>query len=185
LYKIKFNFVPLSKNNIESELGYAYLHAVASKAGLNCYINNRHSDDYGTDATVEFFDKIPGTYITDVPLRIQLKSTYNYSLDANFNIKFQLNPVELYDKLRDFSGHPRRILVVLLLPKNSDDWLKCTPEDLVLKKAAYWVSLYNAPATDNKSTITIKIPKENLLTPENLISLCTRIAKNDVPKYEV
>ncbi|MBK6679640.1 MAG: hypothetical protein IPG53_06220 [Ignavibacteriales bacterium] len=54
-----------------------------------------------------------------------------------------------------------------------------------MKKAAYWVSLYDAPATDNKSMVTIKLPKENLLTPENLISLCIRIAKNDVPKYEV
>ena len=106
-------------------------------------------------------------------------------MDNNSNIRYQLNSVELYDKLRDFSGHPRRILVVLLLPKNSDDWLKCSPEELILKKAAYWVSLYDAPATDNKSMVTIKLPKENLLTPENLISLCIRIAKNDVPKYEV
>jgi hypothetical protein len=177
--------MPLTQNNIESELGYAYLHAVASKAGLNCYNNNRHSDGYGTDATVEFFDKIPGTYITDVHLRIQLKSTYNYSLDSESNIKFELNSISLYNKLREFSGHPRRILVVLLLPDNPDDWLKCSPEELVLKKAAYWVSLYDAPATNNKSTITIKLPKGNLLTPENLISLCMRIAKDDVPKYEV
>ena len=37
--------------NIESELSYAYLHAVASRAAMSCRDGNRHEDNNGIDAT--------------------------------------------------------------------------------------------------------------------------------------
>ena len=40
----------LSPPNIESELSYAYLHAVASKAGMACNAGSRHEDNNGIDA---------------------------------------------------------------------------------------------------------------------------------------
>jgi hypothetical protein len=39
----------LTKNNIESELSYAYLHAVASASGAGCQCGNRHDDNAGID----------------------------------------------------------------------------------------------------------------------------------------
>jgi hypothetical protein len=71
--KTENSIMPLQTNEIESELSYAYLHAVTSRAGLNCKIENRHADNYGSDAIVDYFDAIPGSYRTDVSLRIQLK----------------------------------------------------------------------------------------------------------------
>ncbi len=40
----------LSVQNIESELSYAYLHAVAAQAGVSCTQGSRHEDNHGIDA---------------------------------------------------------------------------------------------------------------------------------------
>jgi len=51
----------LSDNDIKSELSYAYLHAVASRAGMACEVAGRHSDGAGVDATIrakERFDSL-------------------------------------------------------------------------------------------------------------------------------
>lgn len=40
--------------NIESELSYAYLHAVAAKAGMSCKQGDRHDDGAGVDAEVNY-----------------------------------------------------------------------------------------------------------------------------------
>jgi len=42
----------LSDANIEAELSYAYLHAVASRAGFSCAVAERHLDDAGVDAVI-------------------------------------------------------------------------------------------------------------------------------------
>jgi hypothetical protein len=44
--------VLLSENNIKSELSYAYLHAVAARAGLGCHATDRHTDGAGVDAVL-------------------------------------------------------------------------------------------------------------------------------------
>ena len=43
----------LSQFNIESELSYAYLHAVASRAGFSCTHADRHLDSAGVDAQIQ------------------------------------------------------------------------------------------------------------------------------------
>ncbi len=42
----------LTDRNIEAELSYAFLHAVACKAGFSCEYRNRHLDSAGADATI-------------------------------------------------------------------------------------------------------------------------------------
>jgi len=175
--------MPLTSENIESELSYAYLHAVASKAGLNCTVGNRHSDGNGTDATIEYFDVIPGSYITDVSLRVQLKSTTKIVGEHNDHLSYFLKEIDHYDRMRINKGQPYRILVVLFLPKDSSEWLNCSPDQLILKKAAYWVCLYGAEDSDNKTGITVYLPKINLLTPESLITLAQEIGKGNIPMY--
>jgi len=60
-FKVNQSCMPLPITEIESELGYAYLHAVASKAGMSCKCENRHGDNYAIDAVVDYFDRIPGS----------------------------------------------------------------------------------------------------------------------------
>ncbi|MBL7739608.1 MAG: DUF4365 domain-containing protein [Chitinophagaceae bacterium] len=173
----------LTDQNIESELSYAYLHAVASKAGVNCMPSNRHFDNNGTDALLEYCDNIPGTYISDVTLRIQLKATTKPITESGGYLSYFMKEIEQYDKLRTEKGMPHRILVVLFIPNDPSSWLECTHDQLILKKAAYWVNLYGAEESDNKSGVTVYLPKANLLTPDSIINIAQSVAKGELSDY--
>ena len=41
--------MPLMSTDVESELSYAYLHAVVANAGYECALSGRHSDNAGVD----------------------------------------------------------------------------------------------------------------------------------------
>lgn len=175
--------MPLSVTNIESELSYAYLHALTSRAGMNCYVPNRHADNYGVDAVVEYFDTIPGTYITDVSIRVQLKATYQKLTETDTHFKYYYQNAAQYNKMRVDTGRPVRIFVILLLPQDSNQWLTWSTEQLIIKNVAYWVNLYGAPEP-NETGITISIPKANVVNGQSLIDLMQAIAKGDIPAYE-
>jgi hypothetical protein len=50
-------------------------------------------------------------------------------------------------------------LVVVCVPEIENDWVEIKQDEMLLRYSAYWYSLRDAPDTDNKSSITIKIPK--------------------------
>lgn len=175
----------LPTNEIESELSYAYLHAVASRAGLNCKVENRHGDNYGVDALVDYFALIPNTWRTDVSLRIQLKATTNKGAETATHYPFFFRGIDQYDKLRTNKGEPHRILIVLFLHEDGADWLTCTTDELILKYSAYWVCLYGAVASANATGETVYLPKANLLTPDSLINICQEIGIGNLPAYQI
>lgn len=178
--------MPLAQNDIESELSYAYLHAVASRAGLNCKVENRHGDNYGVDAIVDHFGPIPDTYITDVSLRVQLKATINKGSEKNNHISYLFKGASQYDRLRTNCGQPHRILIVLFLPKEPENWLHLSEQELLLKQAAYWVSLYGAEAmAPDAASKTVYLPKNHLLTPQSINLLCQEIGKGNIPNYKL
>lgn len=177
--------MPLPTADIESELSYAYLHSVASKAGLNCKVENRHGDNYGIDAQIDYFAPIDGTWRTDVSLRVQLKATINRGVETDTHISYPFRGIEQYNRLRINSGEPYRILVVLFLSGSPDDWLSITADELVMKQAAYWTFLYGAADSLNTTSQTIYLPKANLLTPDGLTTICQEIGRGNVPNYNI
>lgn len=46
--------MPLLQNEIEEALSYAYLHAVAAKAGMSCKVGSRSDDNAGVDAEINY-----------------------------------------------------------------------------------------------------------------------------------
>lgn len=65
--------------DIEAELSYAYLHAVASKVGVSCESSGRLEDKAGIDASLvaRRSNPPPGGYLSEVTLNVQLKATTN------------------------------------------------------------------------------------------------------------
>jgi len=170
--------------NIESELSYAYLHAVCSKAGLSCNQGNRHDDGAGVDVVITYRGELKHTYLREIPLSVQLKATTTQPSEKNGNFSYFLQGVDRYNKLRANDSPVYKILVVLFLPENQDDWLKCSAEELIMKKAAYWVNLYDEPEVLTTSGTTISIPTSHILTPEALMNLVNLAAKNYTPPYQ-
>lgn len=164
--------VLLSENNIKSELSYAYLHAVAARAGLGCHATDRHTDGAGVDAVLrarERFD--PSSIYTDFTVDVQLKATSAAPSLQGGRLSFWLKR-DAYDKLRTTAAAAPRLLVVLFLPEDPEEWLVLSEEALVAKRCAYWVSLYGAP--DGAETgSTVYLARENVLDVACLRRLMT------------
>lgn len=174
----------LSPPNIESELSYAYLHAVASKAGMSCSPGTRHDDNNGVDATLTAWGPFPGGgYLNEVDIKVQLKATIGTPVDSGENLSYFLAGVKRYDDLRAETVSTPRILVVLFLPPDPTEWIGQSEDELVLRKCAYWQSLRGAPATTNKTGETVYLPKTQMFTPDGITALAARLSLPDFPTY--
>ena len=173
-----------TEQDIEARLSYAYLHAVASHAGFVCRPATPDEDKEGIDAVVSAYGAFAVTWRTQVTMNVQLKATVKTPTDDGTQLSYFVQGIRRYDKLREDHREPVRLLVVLFLPPLHADWLICTEAQLVLKRCAYWASVRNAPAADNDTGKTVRIPKEQILRPENLQALVQRLALgNDIPCY--
>ena len=104
-------------------------------------------------------------------LDLQLKATINLRASPdgrrkNGHYRFPLNRRN-YDLLRMETQTPR-LLVVLDLPRKEKRWTTIAAEKLVMRRRAYWLSLRNCDATDNQSSITVRIPMGNVFDVDNL-----------------
>lgn len=175
----------LSDLDVESELSYAYIHAVAAKAGMECVGSGRHSDNRGIDATINGWGLETGTYKNSASVHIQLKATVSVPSVKNNALAYFMDDVGRYDDLRSVHYQIPRILVVLFLPKNKEQWLQISNEQLILKRCAYWTSLLDAPVSANKSGQTIYLPQSQVFNPQELRKLLTKIANRQPLKYRI
>lgn len=175
----------LTQNNIKSELSYAYLHAIASRAG--CAVGNvdRHTDGTGVDAVVRARQQFHAESIfTHFSIDIQLKATSNAPPpDSKGRLPFELS-LEHYNKLRLRERQAELILVVLYLPSDEAHWITHSVEGLTTRKCAFWVGLRGAPDSSNKSSQTIYIPAKNLFSVEGLLDILTRVSLGQLIEYE-
>ena len=82
-----------------------------------------------------------------------------------------------YDDLR-ITAYVPRYLFVVAMPHEVRRWIEVVPDDetTLFRCVGYWMSLKDYQAT-NQQSITIRIPKDNLLTPEALTQLMHRIGQ--------
>jgi hypothetical protein len=176
---------PLSPQNIESELSYAYLHAVAARAGVGCKVCTRHDDNAGVDAELTGWGPFPnGGYRKEVDIKVQLKATLKQPNVIGDSLAYSLTGIPQYNDLRTDTVSTPRILVVLILPEDEKEWLELTQDALVLRKCAYWVSLRGAPPSSNDTSQTIYLPKNQKFDPDSLTQILSQISRNSIPVYQ-
>jgi hypothetical protein len=169
--------------NIESELSYAYLHAIASRAGIICEYVGRHSDAAGVDAVLRVKGRLdPNSSLTQFTIDVQLKATKKVPVERAGRYSHSLE-VKNYDELRSIDVGAPQLLVVLFLPDDVEAWLVHDEEGLVSRRCAYWLSLHGAPGTDRDSK-TVYVPRANMLSVNRLLELMTRYSKGEVIGYE-
>lgn len=64
--------------------------------------------------------------------------------------------------------------MILELPKDNEQWVSVTDQELVLRRRAYWFSLqqtYKDKEVNDQKTVTIHIPTRNVLDVETLQDL--------------
>lgn len=175
---------PLTTNDIESELSYAYLHAVASSVGAGMGPATRHEDNAGVDAKlVGWGPFVGGGFLTEVDLKVQLKATTKNPRVQDGKLSFELQGIHRYDDLRAETVSTPRILVVLFLPEDQEEWLEFSTDSLTLRKCAYWVSLRGADSTTNRTSVTVYLPESQPFNPDGLREVFRRLSLKEVLRY--
>ena len=67
------------------------------------------------------------------------------------------------------------ILILFVLPEDEDAWLDASDERLIIRKCAWWYSLEGQPPTTNLGTKRIKIPENQVFSPEALHKLMENV----------
>ncbi|MFO0750883.1 MAG: hypothetical protein U1F43_35210 [Myxococcota bacterium] len=138
----------MKPNDIESELSYAYLHAVAAQAGIACQLASRALDNLGIDATsTSSATSGSGAVFTDLSLQVSSRrpSSRQRSHRRGCHTRSMLKTC---NRLRGVSVVPPKLLVVLFLPPDPANWLAHSADELVLRRCGYWMSLAGAPAIE-------------------------------------
>ena len=148
----------------QEALSRAYVTAVAARAG---YVTSEMSPDRdGVDMRIHAGGPMRPA------LDLQLKATTNLRPSTNELYRFRLKRRN-YDLLRIPTQTPR-LLIVLDLPKDNRQWVNISADRLVLRKRAYWMDLRGHTETANVSSITVRIPADNVFDVETLSILMER-----------
>ncbi len=163
----------LTRNHRQEALTRAYILTIAARAGFSSSVRDF---DYGIDVTLHDLRRRGRRYAeSGFKLDLQAKSISAAEV-LDGPILYDLD-VKNYDDLRNPHVGCPRILVVLLLPDDETHWTEQTEEHLVLRRAAYWMSLKGREASTNNRSVRLTIPRENLLTIVALQALMERVRR--------
>lgn len=155
----------------KEEFSYAYIYAVASAAGYSFQKSSRPTDMGGVDISIS--GTTSNEYLYEPQLDLQVKST---SLDI-LTEEFIRYPIKLknYNELRKERTVAPRILVMVLIPGNIEEWIYQSETELCMRRCAYWISLRGQPQTQNTESVTVYLPRQQLFTVEALKTLMQQI----------
>ena len=168
----------LPDNYIKEGLSRSYVKAICNSAGCNISLDEI---DFGNDLTIKKLAKRKSgkLYPTGHCIDIQLKSTIKYKEDDE-NIIYNLRNKNYNDLAIITKTGTQKILVLLILPKNEEEWINQDINSLVLKKCAYWCYLGGKDEVkDNESTTVIRIPKSQIFSVENLKYIMGKIERGE------
>jgi hypothetical protein len=155
----------MNPNVQKEQFSDAFLHAIAAVSECACC--KPSVDDDSIDWTLS-------KVIAGRPkLDIQLKCTADIPNDAF--LTFVLKKKN-YDDLRLTSILVPRVLVVVTVPPNVNDWITSDPDELILRHRAFWYSLRGQPETANATAVTLQIPLSQRLTVVSLNTMMQNIA---------
>lgn len=166
----------LPQEHIQELLSVSHVQAVANSAGLNIAVEQR---DFGVDGTFRRISiRENRRFSSGYALDFQLKASTLCKVESQ-DIVYDLE-VKTYNDLigRWTEGSPIPcILILKVLPKDSDLWISVSEEELLLSGGCFWAYLQGEPSS-NKSKVRIRIPREQLFTPDSLSTLFNRFVVN-------
>lgn len=153
----------LPKQRIEELISCHYVSAMVARSG---YVPQQIACDFGIDLEVRRL-KIDGAKRIDLGafLSFQLKASINWILEGE-HVVYDME-ADAYNRLIVSSeeGTLPVALVLLCLPREEAEWLNACEEHLLVKRCCYYHFL-QGEKTKNTSSVRIRIPRAQLLTPE-------------------
>ncbi len=161
----------LTEPDQKERLSRVYVMALAARAGYLTSVPEPDRD------SVDLRIQAGGNYRP--ALDLQLKATTVIPENQGDSLPFRL-PMKNYRDLRDKTQTPR-LLVILELPKDKEQWMLVTDQELVLRRRAYWLSLQqDYEEISDQETVTIHIPTENVLDVQSLQHLMEKSRTGEI-----
>jgi hypothetical protein len=161
----------------KEEISKAYVYAVAASCGYK--IGNWTVDDGRLDTTIGSSGLLGGGTLASPKLDLQLKCSNDQSILHSDFVSWTLSR-EHYDDLRRRASDPH-LLVVLTLPEKEAEWIECTPQQLIIRRCAFWVKMTGMPeitdaAQKNKS---VRLPHTQVFSPVQLKGLMEKLSREE------
>jgi hypothetical protein len=86
-----------------------------------------------------------------------------------------------YNELRLKRVMVPRILVVVFVPTELNDWLKHSETELAMRRCAYWFSLRGMPVSTNAISQTVRMQKSQTFNVDSLDQIMQRISEGGLP----
>ncbi len=83
-----------------------------------------------------------------------------------------------YDDLTITDLISPRILLLVVVPEQIDNWILLTQNELSLRRCAFWMSLVGQPPSGN-GVVTVHVPRNQPFTVESLNGLMERTDRGD------
>jgi hypothetical protein len=167
----------MALNDLKEAFSRAYVSAIAHAAGYFTGHAADVIDDDGIDLTI--VHRTSSGRVRSPRLDVQLKCTGAALPEAAFSFPLE---AKNYDELIDPSWQTPRILVVVAVPKELDEWLDAKPSELTLRHVALWKSLRLDPASSNTTSVTVRLdPSVDRLTPTSLQAAMNNVLTRGFP----
>ncbi len=164
----------ITQQHTEEDLSKAYVLAVGAKAGLIVRFTDGH--DYTVDGSLHEVSILNGKrHESGFSFEFQLKASKNCIVKES-SIAYDFD-ADTYNYLceRAKTKHTTPIILLLLvLPENEEEWLSISTDQLILKKACYWMKI-DGKFTENSETKRISIPQEHLFDVSAVQTLISQI----------
>jgi hypothetical protein len=159
--------VALHRNVHQGSYGEAFVHALACAAGFT--VGRQHLDVHGVDWQIASAG--PRGSLRDPRIEVQVK-TWTSARKTPSDWVGRLRAAH-FNALAGRGFMIPRFLVAVIVPKDPDDYVQSSPAAMILSHAAYWLSLADQPPTDTdgSETVSVQVPRSNLLTVETLTAL--------------
>jgi hypothetical protein len=168
--------LPLDLNTSKELFSDAYMRAVVSAAGMS--LDRTSVDRDGLDGFIEYVGPIGEMY--SPMIGFQLKCTASPSCLKNGHVSHALKAANYNQLCVTNSGVPR-ILIVVLVPAEIDNWLLHAEEMLKLHRCGYWLNLQGEAETLNGHTKTVHLPRDQQFTVASLQEMMQRVGAGGEP----
>ncbi len=169
----------LTTQHIEEGLSHAYLSAIVVRAGMGI---GKPSIDYGVDGTISRI------MVAEDGRRVESGIKFDYQLKATSRWRYDGGEVVYPLEVKTYNDIVQRLavsrtvpllLILMCLPQQPAEWLENDEEKLTIRKCCYWYSIQGS-ITNNTATVTIRVPRNQLLTPESLTRLLDDVSRGNV-----
>lgn len=155
-------------NLLQGYYGEGFVASIAAAAGLDVQWPR-------LGAAVDMGIYLPGPNGTSGSrqITVQVKSWSTGTLNDDGTFHYPL-AVQAFNALSGDDHDVRHYLVLCIVPPDADAYADAKHELLRLNQAAYWLSLRTETpdlTLNPKSTKTVKVPSQNLLSPTTLTAL--------------